>query len=148
MSTISASRTIPAPIDIVFDEYSDHERLSDLPLVISAKLIREGTSERNGLGAVRRVNAGLMQLQEEVTAFDRPHLMEYRITSSFPRVLHDLGRVEFASVPGGTEVSWTSISSLRLLGGRLDWILVPLLAYLFRTTLRQVEERSLARVHE
>ena len=145
MSTISASRTIPAPVDIVFDEYTDHERLSDLPLVISAKLIREGATDKNGLGAVRRVNAGLMQLQEEVTVFDRPHLMEYRITWSFPRVQHDLGRVEFTSVPGGTEVSWTSVSSLRLLGGRLDPILAPLFAFLFRTTLRQVEKRSLAR---
>lgn len=146
MGTISVQRTIPAPIDIVFDEYTDHVRLADLPLVLSARLEREGTTERNGLGAVRRVNAGVMQLREEITAFERPHLMEYRITWSRPALQHDLGRVELTEVPGGTHVQWTSVSSLRLLGGRLDPVLRGVLTRTFATTLRQVEQRSLARL--
>lgn len=145
MQTISLSRVIPAPIDIVFDEYTDHERLSDLPMAISSKVITPGHTEKNGLGAVRRLNAGVIQLREDITAFERPRLMEYRITWSFPKARHDLGRVQFTEVPGGTRVDWTTVFSVNLLGGRVDPAFKALFTGVFRTVLKQVEKRSVAR---
>ncbi|OUZ09475.1 MxaD family protein [Aeromicrobium sp. PE09-221] len=145
MQTISLMKTIPAPIVIVFDEYTDHERLSDLPMAISSKVTTPGRTEKNGLGAVRRLNAALIQLQEEITAFERPHLMEYRITWSFPKARHDLGRVEFSEVPGGTRVHWTTVFSVDLLGGRIDPVFKAMFTMVFKTVLRQVEKRSVTR---
>jgi hypothetical protein len=145
MQTIDLRKVIPAPIDVVFDEYTDHERLSDLPMAISSKVTRPGRTEKNGLGAIRRLNAAAIQLEEEITAFERPHLMEYRIVWSFPKARHDLGRVEFAEVPGGTEVRWTTVFGVKLLGGRLDPAFKALFASVFKTVLRQVEKRSVAR---
>lgn len=147
MQTITLSKVIPAPIDIVFDEYTDHERLSDLPMAISSKVTRPGTTEKNGLGAIRRLNGGAIQLEEEITAFERPRLMEYRITWSFPRSRHDLGRVEFTEVEGGTRVDWTTVFTVLLpvAGPRLDPAFKALFTTVFKTVLRQVEKRSVER---
>ncbi|UDY24020.1 SRPBCC family protein [Nocardioides sp. Kera G14] len=147
MQTISLSKVIPAPIDIVFDEYTDHERLSELPMAISSKVTTPGHTEKNGLGAVRRLNAGAIQLREEITAFERPHLMEYRITWSFPKARHDLGRVEFTEVPGGTRVDWRTVFTveLPLVGGLADPAFKVLFSGVFKTVLHQVEKRSVAR---
>lgn len=147
MQTIDLTRVIPAPIDIVFDEYTDHERLSDLPMAVSSTVTTPGRTEKNGLGAIRRLNAVAIQLEEEITAFERPHLMEYRIIWSFPKARHELGRVEFTEVPGGTQVHWTTVFSVHLpvLGHRADPAFKALFTGVFKTVLHQVEKRSIAR---
>lgn len=114
MKTVIVTRTINAPIDVVFDEYTDHERLADLPMVISAKVVVPGRTEKNGFGAVRVVNGGVLKLREEITGFERPKLMEYKILDTSPiKSKHDLGRVEFEEVPGGTKVTWTTVFGIR-----------------------------------
>lgn len=95
MQTVVATKTIHAPIEDVFEAYTDHERLADLPMVISAKVVTPGKTEKNGLGAVRVVNGGLLKLREEVTGWERPKLMEYKILQTSPIASkHDFGRVE------------------------------------------------------
>jgi uncharacterized protein YndB with AHSA1/START domain len=113
MQTVIVTRTINAPIEAVFDAYTDHERLADLPMVLSAEVVVPGGTEKNGLGAVRVVNGGLISLREEITAFERPTLMEYRIRESRPAAEHELGRVEFAEVPGGTQVTWKTVFGIK-----------------------------------
>jgi hypothetical protein len=67
MRTISVPKVIPAPIDTVFDEHADHERLPDLPMAISSKVATPGRSEKNGVGAGREVDRGpLLGLTEEI----------------------------------------------------------------------------------
>lgn len=146
MQTVVVTKTINAPIDVVFEEYTDHERLADLPMVISAKVVRPGKTEKNGLGAVRVVNGGALKLREEVTGFERPKLMEYKILETSPiRSKHELGRVEFEEVPGGTKVTWTTVFGIR--NKRLA-IAEPGFALAFKAiftmTLNQVAKRSLA----
>ncbi|SIR90504.1 SRPBCC family protein [Williamsia sterculiae] len=147
MQTINLSRFIPAPIDIVFDEFTDHERLSDLPMAVSSTVVVPGKTEKNGLGAVRRLNAVVVQLREEITAFDRPRLMEYRIIWSFPKARHELGRVEFSEVNGGTRVTWSTVFTVELpiIGDRVDRAFSLLFSKVFATVLHQMEKRSVAR---
>lgn len=146
MQKIVVTKTIKAPIDVVFDEYTDHEKLADLPMVLSAKLVRRGKTEKNGLGAVRVVNGGAIRLREEITGFERPHLMEYRIVESFPASTHELGRVEFAEVDGGTKVTWTTVFGVRnplLRVGEAGFALA--FRTVFMMTLSQVAKRAAAR---
>lgn len=146
MQTVIVTKTINAPIEDVFDAYTDHERLADLPMVLSAKVVVPGTSEKNGVGAVREVNGGLIWLREEITAFERPTLMEYRIRRSRPPSRHELGRVTFEEVPGGTEVTWKTVFGvdLPLVGSKAE----PAFALAFRTiftmVLAQVAKRATA----
>lgn len=149
MQTVTVTRTIPAPIGAVFDAYTDHERLADLPVVLSAKVVVPGRTEKNGLGAVRVVNGGLLRFREEITGFERPTLMEYKIVDTSPvKCDHELGRVEFTEVPGGTKIVWTTRFGARLLGGRADRALALLFRAIFTMTLRQVEQRAVAAAHK
>lgn len=150
MKTVTATKTIAAPIDVVFEEYTDHERLADLPMVISAKVVVPGRTEKNGLGAVRVVNGGALKLREEITAFERPTLMEYKILETSPiRSKHELGRVEFEEVPGGTKVTWTTVFGIR--NKRLA-VAEPGFALAFKAiftmTLNQVAKRATAATPE
>jgi uncharacterized protein YndB with AHSA1/START domain len=143
---IVVTRTIGAPIDVVFEEYTDHERLADLPMVISAQVLTPGTTEKNGLGAVRVVNGGVLKLREEITGFERPTLMEYRILETSPIASrHELGRVELTEVDDGTEVTWTTVFGLQ---NPVLRVAEPAFAAAFRLiftmTLRQVEKRAVA----
>lgn len=145
MKTVVVTKTIAAPIGVVFEEYTDHERLSDLPMVISAKVVVRGDAEKNGLGAVRVVNGGLIRLREEITTFERPTLMEYRIRESRPAAKHDVGRVEFTSVPGGTKVTWTTIFGLKNpLLAKAEPAFALAFRAIFAMTLDQVAKRSIA----
>lgn len=147
MKKIIVTRTIDAPIHHVFEAYTDHERLADLPMVLSARVVVPGRSEKNGLGAVREVNGGLIWLREEITAFDRPHLMEYRITKARPDATHELGRVEFAEVPGGTRVTWTTVFGLRNpVLRRAEPAFAAAFRVIFAMTLHQVAQRAKATV--
>lgn len=150
MKTVTATKTIAAPIDVVFEEYTDHERLADLPMVISAKVVVPGRTEKNGLGAVRVVNGGALKLREEITAFERPTLMEYKILETSPiRSKHELGRVVFEEVPGGTKVTWTTVFGIR--NKRLA-VAEPGFALAFKAiftmTLNQVAKRATAATPE
>ncbi|MFE7723332.1 SRPBCC family protein [Nocardia rhizosphaerihabitans] len=109
MPVVKMQRSIAAPIEVVFDAYTDHAALALVPGILSATVVRPGDTEPNGLGAIREVNAGIAWFREEITAFDRPVLMEYRIRKALPPLQHRLGRVEFESTsPGTTLITWTS----------------------------------------
>lgn len=147
MQTVRVKKTINVRIEDVFDAYTDHEALGTLPVVRSAKLTRHGNTEKNGLGAIREVDGGVLWLREEIIGFERPRLMEYSIVQSRPPTEHRLGRVEFAeNADGGTEIIWTTVFSLRLPCGA---VVEPgfRLAFevIFRMVLRMVENRATAK---
>lgn len=147
MHTLTATRTIPAPIDVVFEAFTDHEKLSQLPMVRSCKVTAPGATERNGLGAVRELDCGPIRLREQITAFERPHRMEYRIVDGRPPADHEFGTVDFAEAPAATKVTWTTRFGLRAPAG-LGRVLDPLFGVgfgvVFRMVLRNVERRALA----
>ncbi|MBO0852841.1 MAG: SRPBCC family protein [Nocardia sp.] len=145
MQKIVVTRTIEAPIGVVFAEYTDHERLADLPMVISAKVVVPGRAEKNGLGAVRVVNGGVVVLREEITAFERPRLMEYRIRQSRPASTHELGRVEFTEVPDGTRVTWTTVFGItNPILRKVEPAFSVAFRLIFTMTLDQVAKRAVA----
>lgn len=145
MQTVVVTKTINAPIEHVFETFTDHERLAGLPMVVSAKVVVPGKTEKNGLGAVRVVNGGVLKLREEITRFERPTLMEYRILETSPiRSEHELGRVELTEVPGGTKVVWTTVFTAKLMGGRTDKAFALAFRTIFTMTLNKVAKRAIA----
>ncbi|MBO0768153.1 MAG: SRPBCC family protein [Solirubrobacterales bacterium] len=147
MYTLTVAKTIKAPIDLVFDVYTDHEALSGIPGVRSAKLVREGNTERNGLGAIRELDCGAIWLQEEITGFERPTRMQYRIVESRPPSEHRLGYVQFEPVPEGTVVTWTTLFGVRpqAIGKLLDPFFGVGFGVAFKLVLRDVAKRVKAR---
>jgi uncharacterized protein YndB with AHSA1/START domain len=102
---------VKAPIERVFERITDHEAMRDWPGIAACSLIAEG-QPRNGIGAVRRVKAFGVTLDEEVVVFDPPHRYDYTIIKGLP-VKHR-GIVALSRVEGGTEVDWRVTLSSRL----------------------------------
>lgn len=126
MQTVNVRHTIAAPIEKVFEILADHANYKLLPGVKDSKLVRMGTPVKNGVGAVRWIDAGKARFTEEIIRFEPPTRMDYQITKSFPPVQHKCGIVRLERTPGGTVVSWTSTVELKIpLIGKL---LTPLLA--------------------
>lgn len=143
MRTITVRRTIDAPIEKVFDALADHANYKDFPGIRASKLIREGTAERNGVGAVREIDAGKAWFQEEITAFERPRRLDYRIVKSRPPLDHRGGSVRLEPAGAGCAVTWTTTVGVKipLIGGLLDRLLAPQLERGLAGTLSHIERR-------
>ena len=77
-------KQIDAPIDVVWDTLTDHERYREFTLLPTSRLVAEGAEDRNGVGAVRHFGAGPVGTREEVLAFDAPTHMAYTIVAGLP----------------------------------------------------------------
>lgn len=85
---------------VVFDHLAEHENLAS---VFGAKItrIKDGDTERNGVGSVRMVKVGPAPAAEEtITAFEPHSLIEYRITNNGP-IKNHIGIMKFTELPGG-----------------------------------------------
>jgi uncharacterized protein YndB with AHSA1/START domain len=104
---------INAPIARVFDAVSDHEQFFAAPLTEGCRLTTPGVSDRNGIGAIREIDADGQHFVEEVVHFARPRRFDYvvrSVTKGARRLPleHELGWLEFTATPAGTRVDWRS----------------------------------------
>ncbi|PTU31735.1 SRPBCC family protein [Stenotrophobium rhamnosiphilum] len=143
MQTIVVKRTIKAPIEKVFDMLSDHANYKDFPGVKDSELVKKGKPHKNGVGAVREIDAGTAWFREEITAYERPVRLDYLITKSRPPMEHKGGSVRLEATAAGTEVTWSSTLRIRipLIGGLVTKLVAPQLAKAFAGTLKSVEKR-------
>jgi uncharacterized protein YndB with AHSA1/START domain len=59
----------------------------------------------DGVGAVREVRVGLVRLEETITRYEPPALIEYRVTRGWAIRQH-VGCLRFEAVPGGTQLEY------------------------------------------
>lgn len=104
---VSVTRVIPAPVEDVFAMISDSDRLATLPGV-RVRILTPGSESRDGVGLQRRVDFGAGFLVEEVVGLEPPYRFDYLLRDFRPRIRHEFGRISFAPVAGGTEVTWES----------------------------------------
>ena len=112
MARIVVDKTLTAPIDDVFGLLSDHAGYTRFRGFTKAELVREGTPDRNGVGALRRLVAGPLRFTEEITAFERPARMDYLIREVNLPLEHDGGSIELAPDGAGTRVHWISVFTM------------------------------------
>jgi uncharacterized protein YndB with AHSA1/START domain len=118
MFSILAERTINKPIEEVFALITDHANYSQFKGVDTSRLVKEGSEDKNGLGAIREVVSGTGTLHEEIVRFTKPHedtegnkvaVLGYKIVYSTPLPYdHQLGEVTFTETNGQTHVHWVS----------------------------------------
>ncbi|MFT4187911.1 MAG: SRPBCC family protein [Aeromicrobium sp.] len=91
----------------VFDKLAEHENLGPV-LGANIKRLKDGDTERNGVGSARTVKIGpLPGFVETTVTADRPTLIEYQITQGSPLRGH-WGRQELAATAdGGTRLDYT-----------------------------------------
>ena len=146
MKTITVTRVIPAPIEKVFDVLADHGNYKSFPGVTDSRLLKEGRPDRNGLGAVRRIETPGVWFEEEIVAYERPRRFDYRITASKLPLEHQGGSLRFESIGGGTLVTWTSTLRVKVpvVGGLLTRLVAPRLGKAFGSMLKETERRLAA----
>lgn len=106
MPYVVAETRIGAPRDEVWKAISDHEGMAAWSPFSSVVLTRAGSSERNGLGAVRRIRGFGLTLDEEIVRWAPPARYDYRLIRGAP-IREHFGQVLLNEVDGGTEVRWT-----------------------------------------
>lgn len=146
MRTIVVKHTIQAPIEQVFDLLADHAHYDQFPGVRKSALIRNGKPNKNGIGAIREIDAGKAWFREEITAYQRPTRMDYLIVRSFPPVQHRGGSVQLQKVGSATEVTWTSTVRLKvpLIGDLLTPLLAAQMGKSFKGLLQAIGRRLAA----
>jgi uncharacterized protein YndB with AHSA1/START domain len=106
MLQIELSQHVPAPPARVFAIYTDHVGWEKWAGVKEVVLRQTGDPPPNGLGAIRVIRAGGMAIEEEVTAFEPPSRMVYRLVAGAPVRDHE-GVVRFEPDGAGTRVTWS-----------------------------------------
>jgi uncharacterized protein YndB with AHSA1/START domain len=146
MHEIEVLDQIRAPIETVFEALSDHERFFRGHGVRSCVVTTPGTTEKNGLGAVRTIEAFGQRFAEEVIRFERPTRFDYRIRSvtMFGRKLpmkHELGWIELSEGKGGTKVAWRSrfTVGVPLIGDRIARLAASGAERAFRGLMKQAK---------
>jgi uncharacterized protein YndB with AHSA1/START domain len=101
---VSVTEHFPVTADQLFGALRDHEGMSRW---VGARVSIVGGPTDGSVGTVRRINARGLTFDEEVTYFDPPHRMVYRIVRGVPG-LH-FHRGELVVEPWGrtgSKVSW------------------------------------------
>ncbi|HTO08561.1 MAG TPA: SRPBCC family protein [Myxococcota bacterium] len=102
---IELTQHVAAPPDRVFAVYTDHAGWERWAGVKEVVLRQKGDPPPNGLGAIRVIRARGMAIEEEVTGFDPPRRMTYRLVAGAPVRDHE-GVVRFEPDGAGTRVTW------------------------------------------
>jgi uncharacterized protein YndB with AHSA1/START domain len=131
MRRVEVERYFSHPVERVFRRYTDHAGWTDWAGLGTVRLTREGSPDRNGVGAVRAFSTA-PGLREEVVRFEPPTRMEYRVIGGVPIKDHH-GEVLFASEGSGTRLTWRVTFRPAIPG--LGWPTERLLTVLFRRML-------------
>ena len=135
------SRRIDAPIEVVWDVLTDHAAYRSWTPVVSSRLVTPGTSEPNGVDAVRFLGVGPVGAKEKVLVHEPPHHLAYTVVAGLP-VREYRADARLAEGDGAwTSLEYTGSFQPRVPGtGRV-------LAFLVSTVLRTLVS-SLARESE
>ena len=143
METIEVGIHIDAPIEQVWELFTDYEAYTDMKEVSSAKLLQEGRDERAGVGAVREVRLLGIRFVEDIVTFEPPNCLEYRVKKCSMPIRHEIGRMEFTPSKEGTDIHWTSRFEfpVPLVGKKLEPFLCRRMNRTFTSCLEQAKER-------
>jgi hypothetical protein len=136
---------IHATPERVFAALSDHEHFFRGKDIKLSRVVSPGTTETNGLGAIREIHNGGVRFLETITHFDRPRRFDYLITKCSVPLRHEGGRITFTPRGDGTEIHWISDFEVRLpviggaAGGLFRLLLVDELTRLLHQAKRELE---------
>jgi len=100
LSHVHVTHEFSAPVERVYAYLAEHENLESL-FGTRIERVRDGETERNGVGSCRRLSFnGLLPFEETVTEAVPNERIVYRITKGSPMRDHE-GTMAFAPADGG-----------------------------------------------
>ena len=102
-----------APRDVVWEVLADSRGYAQWGIWDTSEIEREGAPPPGGVGAIRRLTMDKRVIREQITTFDSPSRVEYRLLSGLP--LDDYSAtVNLTPFHGGTEIRWRSNFDVKL----------------------------------
>ncbi len=115
MFDIKLEKLLDKPIDQVFELLADHGNYQNFRGVKGSKLLEQGSEEPNGLGALRYIDLGSVNLDERITHFERPTRLDYLIERSSPLPFkHEVGSIKLTAQGDKTLVNWVSKGTISI----------------------------------
>lgn len=110
-----ATAVVPASPDQVWAALADHEAMSSWGPGVTVSLTKEGSTERNGVGAVRRIAAPgpAPAIVEEITTFEPGSVLGYKALGGVP-LKNYAGEVRLTPDGAGTRIEWTISADQRV----------------------------------
>lgn len=142
MQKFEVQQVIDAPVQVVWDRYTDHASWTEWAGLGQVRLVREGAPLRNGVGCVRAISNGPLTVYEEVVSFDPPRRMTYRLVRGPVPMKDHFGEVLFEPNGHGTLVTWRCQFNSAIPG--LGGLFRVLIARMFRSTLAKLARLPLA----
>ena len=139
MQRVEVQQLIAAPVQRVWDQYTDHVSWTEWAGLGRVRLECQGVPAPNGVGCVRQITNMGVSVYEEVLSFDAPRRMTYRVVRGAMPITNHLGEVVFEPRDGGTLVTWRCQFDSRVPG--LGGVFRAFIARLFRNGLRSLARR-------
>jgi uncharacterized protein YndB with AHSA1/START domain len=139
-SGFRVDRMTSAPPERIYDLLADAAawRRWAAPLVSHSELIRQGTPDPLGAGAIRRIGGlKVVRADEEILEARPPHYQRYTAVRGIPASNY-CGEVQLNEVEAGTKLIWTGTFEPRIPG--TGW----LLAVLLRLAIATIASRAIA----
>lgn len=110
-----ATAVVPAPVDEVWAALADHEAMATWGPGMSVSVTTEGTGDRNGVGAVRRIKAPgpAPAIVEEIIRFEPGRTLGYKALGGVP-FKNYRGEVSLTAEGTGTRIAWAISVDQRL----------------------------------
>lgn len=142
MHKIHVTETYNEDLKIIFAKISDHaEFLTGGG--IQCNLIKEGKTDRNGVGAIRKVVSEKLTFEEEITGYQENIRFSYLITSITPPkpIKHNKGWLDFKQLNGKTQVDWHSHFEVTtpIVGWIIGIIVKKSMAKVFQSRLKYIK---------
>lgn len=142
MVSVRLNAFMPVPPAVAFGLIGDHAAFLSGPPIRGCRLLREGTDDPNGLGAVREVRALGLRFVEDIIEWTPPYGYVYRVSDVTLPAEHDHGRLTLAAEGEGTRVFWeTHYRMTGPLGPLLTPLSMPVFRVLFGGILRRTARR-------
>ena len=138
-------RRIPASADVVWRVLTHHEGMSSWAPGVMVTIERRGTTDSDGVGAVRVVRMAGISIRELITQFEPDTRLGYRCVSGIP--LRDYsGDVRLSPDGQFTDVTWELSAAVRssALGGLLALYSRVFISALDRAVQREVRRAASA----
>lgn len=126
----------------LWDVLADVPRWAEWGPWSSSQLEREGTPPPGGVGAVRLLKRFPLTLREELTAFEPPDRLAYRLLSGMP-VRDYRAEVSLSQADSGTDLRWRAeFDALPGIGGLLRRQLQSAFEEITADAAREAERRQ------
>lgn len=107
MQHINITENFPFPVEKLFSFLEKHENLETLFVPLKVKTVKDGDTDKYGVGSVRSLQLAVIpSFEETVTVCKRNELIEYKITKGSPLKNH-YGVMKFSSTAEGSDLHYT-----------------------------------------